>query len=645
MKLIASLAGTLLFFCSLPAWGQTPYILNGSTRQNSCNCYVLTQDNTFQSGTAWNKNKINLDQSFDYVFDINLGCRDADGADGIGFILQTKGTNLGANAQGIGFKGITPSLGVIIDTYQNFDESDPSYDHVAIQMNGLSNHSSAGNLAGPVTALANSNNIEDCQWHLFRISWDAVTKHLEVSIDHQLRLSIDKDLVHDIFEGDPEVFWGFAGSTGGQTNVQQFCAALRPEFNFDPQQIFCEGTPVQFLDYSSSFGAITRWWWDLGDGTQTTLPQPPVHTYPAAGNYTVKLVIEDNSGCVSDTLKAPFTLGSYPIVDLGPNPFCIGMDQLMTDKTTVAVGSPAAWRWQWDDGSSSSGSNPAQPYTQPGAHAIQLTVTTTQGCASTATKTIQFNAAPSVTATGTSVCLGDPSIFTSTNLTPGIPVSRYVWQFGDGTQGNGPSLHHQYKDTGSYLVTLYGVSDEGCNSPAVRVPVKVNNVYAQAGNDTIIAIGQPLQLQAGWTQPGLVYHWEPATGLNDPYSAHPVAYLQKDQTYKLTLLSPEGCTATDYINVKAYTGPEFYVPNAFSPNHDGRNDVFRVIAAGVPKLDFFCIWNRWGQEIYRSNDLPGGWDGTINGQPAPVDTYVWMVQGVDYLGRRFGRKGTVTLIR
>lgn len=637
----------MLAFMVVPLYGQglLPYILNGSASQTSCNCYVLTQDVNFTSGTAWNKNKIDLSKSFNYVFDVFLGCKDQSGADGIGFILQTQGTNLGATGQGLGFKGISPSLGILVDTYQNNDENDPPYDHISIQMNGVTDHQSPNNLAGPVTALANSDNIEDCQWHLLRISWDAVAKHMTVSMDNQPRLSLDKDIVTDIFGGNPEVFWGFAGSTGGSSNLQKFCAALRPAFSFNPQQLYCDGIPIQFLDNSSSFSEVTRWYWDLGDGTTTTAPKPPAHTYPSAGNYTVKLVIEDNSGCISDTLAAPFSIGSYPEVDFGPTPFCLGTDQAMINKTQIAVGAPEKWLWEWGDGTTSTTSNPAPPYTIPGTRSIQLTVTSDRGCSGSGVRNILFSTTPDVTGTGIDVCLGKANTFTGTNQTSNVHLSAWQWDFGDNSSTVGQSVTHIYADTGIHRASLYGISTEGCKSPVVEVPVRVTSVLAQAGRDTIIAVGQPLQLQAGWLNDRVRYQWTPSTGLTDPFSDHPVAVLQRDQTYKLTITSPEGCVDTDDVNVKVYTGPEFYVPNAFTPNGDGRNDIFRVIAPGVPKLDFFVIWNRWGQEIFRSNDLKGGWDGKINGTLAPSDTYVWMVQGVDYTGRTFNRKGTVTLIR
>ncbi|MBS0030896.1 lectin-like domain-containing protein [Chitinophaga sp. 22321] len=645
-RILYLVTGLLLLLNSrLPGQTQLPYILNGAATQRTCNCYVLTPDAFHTSGTVWNKNKINLLQSFNYIFDVNLGCKDATGADGIGFILQTKGTNLGATGQGLGFKGISPSLGILIDTWQNFDENDPSYDHLAIQMNGLSDHNSSGNLAGPVTVLSNSDNIEDCQWHLFRIKWDAPLQHLEVSVDNELRLTLDKDLVNDIFNGDPNVFWGFAGSTGGFSNQQQFCAALRPEFNFDPQQVFCNGTPIQFKDNSSSFGAITSWWWDLGDGTTSVAPQPPAHLYPSAGHYEVKLVIADNSGCTSDTLKAPFTVGAYPVVDFGPYPLCLGSQMYMNDLTTITVGTLAKWEWDWGNGATATGAKPLAPYTTPGPRQIQLKVTSQQGCATTAAKSILVSNTPAVRGMGENVCLGASTVFQGINSTPNIPIRQWHWQMGDGITSALKDPVYRYADTGYYPARLYAVSTDGCASPVTDVPVTVTAVYARAGADTIVAAGQPLQLQSQWGDTRLQYTWSPATGLSDPRIANPVAMLHKDQSYRLTLTSPEGCHDEDTINVNVYEGPEFYVPNAFTPNNDGRNDVFHVIAAGVPKLDFFCIWNRWGQEIYRSADLPGGWDGSWQGRPAPPGTYVWMVQGVDYTGRRFSRKGTVTLIR
>ncbi|MGO4288413.1 lectin-like domain-containing protein [Chitinophaga sp. RAB17] len=622
-----------------------PYILNGSATQRSCNCYVLTPDQQSSSGTVWNKNKINLNQDFDYAFDVNLGCKDITGADGIGFILQTKGTNLGGLGSGLGFQGISPSLGVLIDTYQNLETNDPTYDHLAIQMNGLLDHKSSSNLAGPVTVIKNKDNVEDCLWHLFRIKWNAALKHMEVSVDKQLRLTLDKDLVKDIFGGDPYVFWGFAGSTGGASNKQQFCAALRPEFSFNPQQSFCEGASIQFNEQSTSFGAITKWWWGFGDGTFSAAPIPPAHIYLKAGNYEVKLVIEDNSGCKSDTLKVPLTVGTSPVVDFGPDHVCLGAPVYMNDHTSITTGTLQKWEWTWDNGTTSMGVKPMLPYTTPGSRQVQLKVTSAQGCASSSVKSILIGSTPQVSGSIENVCLGTTTYLRGINHTPDAPIKKWQWELGNGEIQLQQNAAYNYTDPGYYPARLYAISEADCQSPVIDVPVRIYAVHADAGRDTIVDSGHPFQLQSGWGDSRLQYTWSPAIGLSNPDIPDPIAILYKSQTYHLTLTSPEGCHDEDDINIKVNEGPAFFVPNAFTPNNDGRNDIFRVILAGQPKLDFFCIWNRWGQEIFRTTDPQNGWDGNCNGRPASTGTYVWMVQGVDYMGQRFSRKGTITLIR
>jgi gliding motility-associated-like protein len=638
----------LLFLSYAPVHAQlqSPYILNGAATQRTCNCYVLTEDQEDISGTVWNKNKISLNESFDYYFDVNLGCKDETGADGIGFILQTQGTNLGATGQGMGFQNISPSLGVLIDTWQNFADGDPDYDHVSIQINGDISHNSSNNVAGPVTALDGNGNIEDCNWHIFRVKWDAAAKQLDVSVDGTPRLSIQRDIVAEIFHGDPMVYWGFGSATGGASNKQQFCAALRPQLSFDSNQLFCDGAPIVFADNSKSFGSITRWRWNFGDGTTAAVPDPPPHLYAEAGEYQVTLVIEDNSGCISDTMKQDVTIGSYPVPDFSFNTLCTDRLNVITDKTTIQVGTVSEWKWDLGNGQHIGNvQHPVAEYTGTGNYTIKLEVTSAQGCSADTQQEVTVYATPRINASGESVCIGLPVAFAGTDLTPAIPLSQWYWDFNNGQQQTGQDISYIYPAGGNYEAALYAVSTDGCFSDTAYVPITVTDINLQAGRDTLVARDQPLQLHANATGDNLQYSWWPDIGLTDPYAADPVALLQADQTYYVTVSSAEGCIEKDTLNVKVYSGPEFYVPNAFSPNNDGRNDVFSAISPGVSALDFLCVWNRWGQELFRTQSLSAVWDGTYKGQPLPAGTYVWMIQGTDYKGRIFNRKGTVTIIR
>jgi gliding motility-associated-like protein len=627
------------------AQGQLPYILNGSATQRSCNCYTLTEDVQFSSGTVWNKNLIDLNNSFDYYFDVNLGCKDDLGADGIAFVLQTQGTNLGAVGQGIGFKGISPSLGVLIDTWQNRDENDPYFDHVAIMMNGVSDHNTPNNLAGPVTALANSDNIEDCNWHIFRIKWDAVAKQLDVSIDDVPRLSLQKDIVAEIFLNSPTVYWGFGAGTGGSSNKQQFCAALRPQLKFDNNQLFCEGSPINFGEDSKSFGSITRYRWDFGDGATSTLAQPPAHNYAAPGIYNVTMVIEDNSGCISDTMKQEVVIGTYPLPDFSTPVLCTDRSLQFTDATYVKVGTLTKWEWDLGNGQSSTIQNPGTTYNTTGDYTVHLSVSTKEGCSASMQKTVSVFAKPAVSATAADACLRSASEFSGTDLTPGIALQQWHWELGNGVSKNEQSFDYVYPAGGSYDTYLYSVSTDDCHSDTVHLPVVITDLKLDIGRDTLIARQQPLQLNVLVNEPDLSISWAPVTGLSNSRIADPIAVLQDDQTYYVTATSASGCIDYDTINIKVYAGPEFYVPTGFTPNNDGRNDIFRAISPGVPELDFFCVWTRWGEEVFRTTSLKTGWDGTVRGLPAAPGTYVWMIQGKDYTGKTFSRKGTVTLIR
>ncbi len=219
-----------LISLQLAVSGQTinPYHINGNAYQENCNCYTLTDDVNNQFGSVWNINKIDLNQPFDYKFNINMGCRDNDGADGIVFVLQPISTSLGSSGGGLGYSGITPSIGITIDTWQNTNDNDPAIDHIAIHRNGDINHTSSNNLAGPIQAIQGSDNIEDCQWHVFRIIWDANTKISLLKLIIKTGANNYRPCEYWVFNGNPMVFWGFTGSTGGSRNRQRFCTSLNP---------------------------------------------------------------------------------------------------------------------------------------------------------------------------------------------------------------------------------------------------------------------------------------------------------------------------------------------------------------------------------------------------------------------------------
>jgi gliding motility-associated-like protein len=116
--------------------------------------------------------------------------------------------------------------------------------------------------------------------------------------------------------------------------------------------------------------------------------------------------------------------------------------------------------------------------------------------------------------------------------------------------------------------------------------------------------------------------------------------------YKVLVFNEAGCADSAYINVKVFaTKPMIFVPNAFTPNGDGKNDKVRPIAAGMLRIEFFNVYNRWGQLVFSTQIDGHGWDGNISGQKQDTGVFVWAVKAVDYNGKPYFQKGTVTLIR
>jgi TonB family protein len=212
---------------SIKKLGDGAYYLNGYTKQMWKNCFQITPDDEKQLGSVWSSTKLDLRESFELDMNIFLGCRDTDGADGliIGFqpispyILQGEGG-------GMGFKNVKPSIGIELDTHHNEESSDPLFDHVAIFKNGDNNHGGDNNLAGPSPFLGagpSPINIEDCKTHDILVLWDVYTKRLELYFDCKQVIVYTGDIVKDIFGGNPMVYWGITGSTGGERNRQEVC--------------------------------------------------------------------------------------------------------------------------------------------------------------------------------------------------------------------------------------------------------------------------------------------------------------------------------------------------------------------------------------------------------------------------------------
>ena len=635
----------LLAFSPLISLSQ--YILNGAATQNTCNCYTLTPASFTQAGSVWNGTKINLNNLFDFSFNVYLGCQDVNGADGIVFILQPNSTSLGSTGEGLGFIGITPSVGISLDTWQNFNLNDPAYDHISIQINGNATHGS--DLAGPVQASTTSENIEDCEWHVFRITWNPATQSLKAYFDDHLRVETQINLIGTIFNNDPNVYWGFTAATGGANNLQQFCTALNPRFSTNaPNNSVCAGEPITFIESSVAFAPIQSWFWDFGDGATSSLRNPPPHTYSTAGVYNVKLVITGLDGCVSDPLQKTITIGSKPLAHFQVFDTCVGKPARIVDQSTNAVGLINAWTWVVDGVVTTGDPSSLLAVSTPGMHTVKLVVKTNIGCESdTATKTFIASYAPVIDMTVLDGCTNTPINFFGEQLDNQTTITEWNWSFGDGTTSKLEDPVHAYTMPGQKNVRLSAAAGNGCSAEVTKT-VSIGAVTVRTIRDTLVLPNIPFQLTSTWTATSSgtpSFLWTPSTGLSDPFIQSPDVTIQDDATYVITATTPEGCKSKDTVNLKAFKGSSVYVPTGFTPNGDGKNDFLRGLYVGIKKVDYFRVYNRWGQLIFSTNSLTRGWDGAINGVKQATGTYIWMLRAEDLAGKVYEMKGICTLIR
>ncbi len=185
----------------------------------------------------------------------------------------------------------------------------------------------------------------------------------------------------------------------------------------------------------------------------------------------------------------------------------------------------------------------------------------------------------------------------------------------------------------------------GCPKPVFKTfKVNVVRIIADAGpSDTSVVLGQSLQLNATGSSN---YSWDPTTYLDNPNINNPISTPQNNIKYTVSVSNGVGCVATDTINVKVFfLPPDIYVPSAFTPGGDAKNNLFRPIALGIKSLESFAVYNRWGVLLYKTSKIGDGWDGKYKGISQDPGTYVWQASATDYKNKNIFRKGTVILIR
>jgi gliding motility-associated-like protein len=247
------------------------------------------------------------------------------------------------------------------------------------------------------------------------------------------------------------------------------------------------------------------------------------------------------------------------------------------------------------------------------------------------------------------ICYAD-----STLLVAGMVGSSFVWTPAAQLTQPNQLVTSTRRLTRNTTFTLTVRDTLGCPKP-VSSSVTVNvrpRITVQAGNDTSVVYEQPLQLNA--QSNAILFNWSPSIGLSNTNIPNPIALFRQGSLpdgeqfirYTVTASTPEGCRASDDILVRIFkTGPSVFVPSGFTPNRDGLNDLIRPILTGISRLEFFRVYNRYGQLVYETSQPGAGWDGTIKGTLQGSSAYVYQCKAVDFLGKTIIQNGTFVLVR
>lgn len=418
----------------------------------------------------------------------------------------------------------------------------------------------------------------------------------------------------------------------------------------------CVGNPTCFTDMTSiSSGTITTWSWNFGDPNSgpnnISNAQHPCHVFSAVGTYNVLLTVTSNFGCQSTTLF-PATVLAPPVAAFSASSVCLNSPTVFTNNSVGGM----QWFWQFGDGNTSTQQHPSHTYLGYGNYIVTLIVSSSPNCADTIMDTVTVNPIPIVNFVSDTVCMGDTTSFLDLSFIPSGTISQWFWNFGNGHTSSLQNPQHVFSYAGNHTVTLTAVSNNGCS---VTVPgsVLVHPLPVADFSSSPPPVGLLVDVvEFTDLSSGSVVQWFWDFGDGDTTSQQNPSHLYSDTgIYIVTLvaISDKGCrdTVRYPYEIRDFA---FYIPSAFTPNEDGKNDFFFAKGIGIKEFEMW-IFDRWGNMIFycKTNDSPEKfpclWDGIVKGgnsdKPVQQDVYVWKIRFINIFKKEYNLTGNVNVVR
>jgi gliding motility-associated-like protein len=414
----------------------------------------------------------------------------------------------------------------------------------------------------------------------------------------------------------------------------------------------CEYDPVTFNSITAVGDTSTyQYSWTFGDGNTSSV-QNPAHQYGGAGSYNVSLTMTNSNGC-SATATMAVAVSPAPDADFEYANACENSQVQFTNTSAISSGTIVGNSWNFGDGSPQSNQqHPVHTFNSAGVYTVTLVVTSDNGCTDTISQQITIfpNPVAGFTYNQAAGCGPLPVAFTDTSFVSSGNIVAWNWDFGNGQTSTLQNPVAIYTASGTYGVTLTVTTDNGCTHTAVMP----NIITIYPGPDAAFtpdpyqtSILNPVINFNNHSSGGVVYAWNFGDGSGSNVF-EPTHTYSDTGTYEVTLIVINSYGCIDTVRQLVQIIPEFvmYIPNAFTPNNDGINEFFNVAGLGIVEVTL-NIYNRWGENIYTSYGLEGGWDGTVqkDNSKAQQDVYVFDARVKDVFGRTHQQYGRVTLVR
>jgi len=414
----------------------------------------------------------------------------------------------------------------------------------------------------------------------------------------------------------------------------------------------CEGYATDFTDQSTvNSGNITNWAWDLGDGNNS-VQQNPSHQYFSYGTYNTTLTVTTDYNCTNAITHA-VTVYASPVPDFTATDVCHNIATDFTNTSTLAQGTITNTDWDFDDTQTSTQNSPQHTYTLSGTYDVTLITTTDNGCTEQITKPVTVFPLPVVIFNSNLTVGCEPlrvSFFDQSTILPTDILAQWDWAFGDGNTSTQQNPVNVYTQEGVYDVTLTVTSGNGCSTTLNTADMITVWPKPNAGfiyDPERVSLLEPMITFTDQSSGANQWFWD-FGDLNTSLDQNNIHFYRDTGNFMVEqrVYNDYGCS--DTVTHIVIIDPDFifYIPSAFTPNNDFTNETFTGYGLFFNEFKM-RIFNRWGEQVYTSDDYTKPWNGRQDnvGIEQKEDVYVYVISMKTLAGEEKEFRGRVTLYR